>query len=42
MKKYEYVNINIDAFPIGSGSKEHRQITSHGKIVAMDLIFKIE
>lgn len=25
MKKYEYVNININSF-IGAGSKEHRQI----------------
>ena len=25
MKKYEYVNINIDSF-LGSGSEEHRQI----------------
>ena len=25
MKKYEYVNINIDGF-LGSGSEEHRQI----------------
>lgn len=60
MKKYEYVNINIDGF-LGSGSEEHRQIideyaakgyryvgyiptyiTSHGKIVEMDLIFEID
>lgn len=25
MKKYKYVNINIDGF-LGSGSEEHRQI----------------
>lgn len=60
MKKYEYVNINIDAI-FGAGTTEHRQIideyaekgyryvgyiptdiTSHGKIMAMDLIFEIE
>ena len=60
MKKYEYVNINIDGF-LGSGSEEHRQIideyaakgyryvgyiptdiTAHGKIVEMDLIFEID
>ena len=61
MKKYEYVNISIDNFFLGSGSEKHRQIideyaakgyryvgyiptkiTSHGKIVEMDLIFEIE
>ena len=61
MKKYEYVNININTFPIGAGTKEHRQIiddyaakgytyvgyvpteiTTHGKIVTMDLIFEID
>ena len=26
MKKYEYVNINIDRVFMGSGSDEHRQI----------------
>lgn len=26
MKKYEYVNISIDNFFLGSGSEEHRQI----------------
>lgn len=61
MKKYEYVNINIDCSFMGSGSEEHRQIideyaakgykyvgyvptnmTSHGKIVEMDLIFELD
>ena len=60
MKKYEYVNINIDDF-FGSYSEEHRKIideyaekgyryvgyipinmTSHGKIIEIDLIFEID
>ena len=60
MKKYEYVNININSF-IGAGSVEHRRIidkyaakgykyvgyiptniTDHGKIKEMDLIFEID
>lgn len=60
MKKYEYVNININGF-LGSGSEEHRQIideyaakgykyagyiptdiTPHGKIMGMDLIFELD
>lgn len=60
MKKYEYVNHNINGF-FGAGSLEHREIideyaakgyryvgfiptdmNSHGKIIAIDLIFEIE
>lgn len=60
MKKYAYVNVNIDNI-FGAGSLEHRQIieeyaekgyryvgyiptniSSHGKITEMDLIFEMD
>ena len=60
MKKYEYVNIDIDGI-LSAGTIEHRKIidkyaangyrfvgyiptdiTSHGKVTAIDLIFESE